>query len=78
LDEKTFHYLSNSLFDVMDEINLDNNTGEQTLNDSRERNEINKYDENYGLQRFGATFVHYLSKNQGLRVDLIFIQIPKK
>ena len=60
MDEKTFHYLSNSLFDVMDEINSDNN--EQVLDNSR--GELHKYDENYGLQRFGATFFHYLSINQ--------------
>lgn len=58
LDDKTFHYLSNSLFDVMDETSADNDNIEET----RERNEMNKiFDENYGMQRFGALFIHYLS-----------------
>ena len=42
----------------MDETSADNDNIEET----RERNEMNKiFDENYGMQRFGALFIHYLS-----------------
>ncbi|CAF0864916.1 unnamed protein product, partial [Brachionus calyciflorus] len=51
LEEKTFHYLSNSLFDI--ETNL--------IENEKSRDKLGNVDENYGLRRFGAIFMDYLS-----------------
>lgn len=50
LEEKVFHYLSYSLFDVAEEV--------------LQRNESKTFDEKYGFNRFGAAFLNYNCLNQ--------------
>ncbi|RNA25153.1 vacuolar sorting-associated 13B isoform X1, partial [Brachionus plicatilis] len=59
IEEKTFHYLSNSLFD----ISVDSGIGSESIDpnkNEKSRDKNGNVDENYGVRRFGAVFMDYL------------------
>lgn len=59
IEEKTFHYLSNSLFDIsIDSAIGTENSDPNKSEKSRDKN--GNIDENYGMRRFGAIFMDYL------------------
>lgn len=70
LEEKTFHYLSGSLFDIIIDEMIVSNEDEQMS--SRDKN--NLFDETYGNTRFGAIYldlVDLTQQNDDLTDDLI-------
>lgn len=80
LEEKTFHYLSNSLFDISDtddtttsatnalvNADIDASVQELELADSSKPTSRNKFgvvDEEYGHTRFGAMFMDHFTKRE--------------
>lgn len=74
IEDKIFHYLSGSLFDIVDDtvVNTDmerNVSGEEDKNE-KSRDKFGNFDENYGLKRFGAIFMDYLDSATNLNSKL--------
>jgi hypothetical protein len=87
LDEKTFHYLSGSLFDIDTESTGSNEKLAELVSESESREKVKSFqsesvsrsrdkygnmDENYGLQRFGAIIMDNLNTNIHIKNSNIF------